>query len=88
MQSAREIMGEIASYVAARRPNYNLWTIGVTDDAQGRRYDHGSPPDWETWNPRDEHDAREIEAHFISLGMNGGAGGPGSADVVYVFRGA
>ena len=81
MASELVITAGIASIVN----HYPTWTIGVTDDPDRRRVEHGSPPTWRQWDANTEQEARSVEAHFIARGMKGGAGGPGRAAYVYVF---
>ena len=69
---------------------YSSWTIGVTDDPSARKSQHErdghSIEHWMVWNADSEQDAREIERHFIILGMKGHPGGQGTADYVYIFK--
>ena len=77
------IISEIESIIAG---NYSSWTIGVTDDPNRRRSEHGSPFTWYQWNPLTESEARSIENYFLSKGCHGGSGGLGYANVVYIFK--
>ena len=65
---------------------HSLWTIGVTDKPATRRIAHGNPSIWHQWDADTEQAARNVEAFFIAKGMQGGTGGGGSADYVYIFR--
>ena len=65
---------------------YSKWYIGITDYPEDRRKDHGNPPSWQHFNARGEGKARRIEQHFLDKGMQGGAGGKGDADYVYIFK--
>ncbi len=64
---------------------YSLWTIGVTDDPDKRKEEHGNPKHWHQWDADTEQEARNVESYFIKKGMKGGSGGLGSADYVYIF---
>ena len=64
---------------------YRVWTIGVTGDAQTRRTEHGNPKAWKQWRVDTDTIARNVESHFIKLGMKGGTGGQGMADTLYIF---
>lgn len=68
---------------------YKTWTIGVTDDLDRRRAEHKrdgkKTSRWRYWNADTERDARAVERHFLARGMQGGSGGAGQADYVYVF---
>ncbi len=64
---------------------YRAWTIGVTDDPDRRRREHGNPKSWYHWDADSEQIARNVEAYFIEKGMKGDTGGGGKADYVYIF---
>jgi len=65
--------------------NYSAWTIGVTDDPARRRMQHDNPSVWYQWDADTETIARNVETYFIAKGMEGGTGGGGRADYVYIF---
>ncbi len=65
--------------------SYTFWTIGVTNNPELRRTQHGNPSVWVVWSADSEIDARIVEAHFIGKGMTGATGPPGKADYVYLF---
>jgi len=65
--------------------HYSVWTIGVTDDPNRRRTEHGNPNTWYQWDADTEDAARNVEAYFIAKGMKGATGGSGRADYVYIF---
>lgn len=65
--------------------HYSVWTIGVTDDPDRRRGEHGNPNVWYHWDADSEQVARNVEAYFIDKGMKGATGGGGRADYVYIF---
>lgn len=89
MSSQATIIAAIDSLVANRNRPYETWTIGVTDSPDRRRDEHrNSGKDtqwWRHWNADTEMDARAVEQHFLNKRMQGGTGGPGRADYVYVF---
>lgn len=70
---------------SAKTAKYSIWTIGVTDDPDRRKGEHGSPKHWMQWSADSETAARNVEAHFIAEGMEGGTGGGGKANYVYIF---
>lgn len=75
------------------RGQYEEWTIGVTDNPDRRRAEHEEEDDddgkrtsrWRDWYADTEDDARDVEEYFIDKGMQGGTGGQGQADFVYIF---
>lgn len=64
---------------------YSIWTIGVTDNPDRRRGEHGNPSAWYHWDADTEQAARNVEAYFVGKGMKGDVGGGGRADYVYIF---
>ena len=75
----------IIATIEARVNYYPAWTIGVTDDPDRRRQEHGNPSGWYQWDTNSEKVARNIEDYFLKKGMGGGSGGGGMADYVYIF---
>ncbi len=75
----------IKTDIEGRVNYYPVWTIGVTDNPDRRREEHGNPSTWYQWNADCEQVARNVEAYFIEEGMKGGTGGGGGADYVYIF---
>ena len=62
------------------------WTIGVTDDPEGRNKELGPRAIiWHSWLATSEEEAREVEAHYVALGMNRDSDGSGTASYVYIF---
>ncbi len=60
--------------------NYNnRYYVGLTDDPDRRRGEHGNPSDWRITGPFvDETSARTWERRFLdSPGYTGGTGGAG-----------
>ena len=86
MASESEIKAAIEKRVSsAKTKDYSIWTIGVTDDADRRKAEHGNPKYWMQWNPDSETAARNVEKYFLDKGMKGAPGGPGKANYVYIF---
>lgn len=87
--NAQEIADEIDKWVRHSGGPYKKWTVGVTDNPAQRRRQHERDDEdvlwWRTWNASSEQAARSVEKHFLNNGMQGGAGGRGNADHVYVF---
>ena len=79
------IVYAIEAHVKHTGTKYSAWTIGVTDNPEERRREHGNPTTWKQWNADTEQTARKVESHFHSQGMKGGTGGLGNADYVYIF---
>ena len=79
---------EYINYKKVSAVEYSLWTIGVTDDPEIRREEHEGNGkdvnDWEHWIADSKRATREVEKHFIDLGMQG-VGGGGDAEYVYIF---
>ncbi len=75
----------IKAAIEAKVSTYSVWTIGVTDDPNRRRGEHGNPKTWFHWDADTETAARNVEAYFIAKGMKGATGGGGKADYVYIF---
>ena len=79
----------ISKIESITRGQYEGWTIGVTDNPDRRRAEHEAEDErtsrWRDWDAETEDDARDIEQYFIDKGMQGGTGGRGRADIVYVF---
>jgi len=75
----------IKAAIEAKVSVYSAWTIGVTDDPDRRRGEHGNPSIWYQWDADSEQVARNVESYFLDKGMTGGGGGGGGADYVYIF---
>jgi hypothetical protein len=69
--------------------NYVIWIIGVTDTPETRKSHHKSDGKnikyWSQWETDSEKVGRDIEKHFVDLGMEGDAEGGSQAEYVYVF---
>jgi len=64
---------------------YEIWTIGITDDPDRRKKEHGDPKNWHQWEADTEEIARNVEKHFIVKGMQGASGGGDTPNFVYIF---
>jgi hypothetical protein len=64
---------------------YSVWTVGITNDPERRRGEHGNPSVWYYWEADSERIAREVEEHFLEKGMNGGGRGGITPTYVYIF---
>ena len=54
------------------------WYVGLTDDPQRRRAEHGNPPDWHEFPFATEGEARAWEASEVNKpGHQGAPGGAG-----------
>ena len=55
------------------------WYVGLTDDPDRRRAEHGNPPDWRQTGPfASEAAVRAWEAQYVGkAGYQGGPGGSG-----------
>ena len=54
------------------------WYVGLTDDPERRRGEHGNPPDWKQTTFNSEVEARTSERGYTSKpGYQGAAGGSG-----------
>lgn len=84
-----EINAAIESCVKHANPQeYRLWTIGITNNPERRKEEHGAKENikfWKTWAADSEADARAIEQYFLDKGMKGGSGGGESPNHVYIF---
>lgn len=81
-----EIIQAIEKRVAsAQRKDYSIWTIGITDDPNRRRTEHGNPQYWMEWKADSEEIARSVEKYFLNKGMKGGGGGGDHPNWVYIF---
>ena len=65
--------------------NYSSWTIGVTNDPEKSRREHGDPEHWHQWDASGEEPAKRIAYHFLEKGYNGSGDMVDSANYVYIF---
>ena len=84
-----QIIAEAERHVASLGSQYSSWVVGVTDSPDRRRSEHDREGRltwrWRYWDAETEDDARAVELYFLGKGMQGGPGGSGNANYVYVF---
>lgn len=51
--------------------------VGLTDDPERRKREHGNPPDWWQRTFSTEREARDWEKEMLSRGYTGDTGGAG-----------
>lgn len=59
------------------------WYVGLTDDPDRRKIEHGNPPDWQQVRFNSESEARAWESKYV--GKPGYKGGPGGAGWRYGY---
>jgi len=80
------IISEIEKRVmSTENKKYSVWTVGITNDTERRKDEHGNPKYWLDWYAESENDVRTIEKHFLDKGMKGDTGGGNTPDYVYIF---
>jgi len=84
-----EIISAIESKVmSAKKRDYSIWTIGVTDNPTTTRDEHGqtsSTKEWEHWDTESEDEAMMIKQYFLSKKMKGVDTRGRDSKYVYVF---
>ncbi|MCH7647094.1 MAG: hypothetical protein IIA83_00595 [Thaumarchaeota archaeon] len=85
-----QIISEIERRVStAKKEDYSMWVVGVTDTPKNRKDQHDSDgkkiKHWMDWSTDSEKDGRDIEEYLLDKGMKGDTGGGGSASYVYIF---
>jgi len=90
-KSEQEIKADITEYIRKGGGGYPAWYVGVTKDPRRRLFtEHGVHEEGDLWIFRQAYSsaaARNVEAHFLSLGADGGAGGgEQDADYVYAYK--
>jgi len=53
---------------------YEVWTVGITDNVDLRREEHGRPTIWHFWTPESDAVATNVEAYCKAQGMQGYSG--------------
>ncbi|MFC1954686.1 hypothetical protein ACFLVZ_02550 [Chloroflexota bacterium] len=48
---------------------YEVWTVGITDNVDLRREEHGRPTIWHYWTPESEEVAKNVEAYCVAKGI-------------------
>lgn len=76
---------KIAIQRVVGKTRYSSWTIGITDDPDQRRSQHGNPKHWHHWRANTATMARNVEDYFLDKGMKGGPRGGKSPNYVYIF---
>lgn len=71
--------------MSAKTKKHSLWTIGITNDPDRRKIEHGNPKYWMQWKADTETSARNVEKYFLDRGMKGGGGGGENPRHVYIF---
>ncbi len=69
----------------AKKKDYSIWTIGITNNPERRKEEHENPKYWMDWKADGEQDTRSIEKHFLDKGMKGDTGGGENPTFVYIF---
>ena len=82
MSTESQIITEIESIVENA---YSSWTIGITEDPNRSRIEHGNPGLWRVRDAITESSARKIEQHFRAKGMLGTADGGPNSHYVYIM---
>lgn len=85
------IVGEICSHATQEGSGYRNWYCGITADPKQRLFEEHNVPKENAWwihrRAQSEQNARDTEAHLLSLGFKGGpGGGDASAAHVYAYR--
>lgn len=88
-QTKQEIINDIANHFSTIP--YRSCYFGITSNVQDRLFgDHNVSEKTDHWIYRTaatDTVAREIEKHFLNLGMDGGGGGgDASAKIVYAYK--
>jgi hypothetical protein len=81
MSSVSQIISEIKK-VAIYYPS---WRIGITNDPNRRKQEHGDPMRWYQWYAVTETSARNVEKYFLDKYMKRVGGGGISPNHVYIF---
>lgn len=69
----------------AKKKDYKIWTIGVTEKPDQRWTQQGKPKHWIHWEADSESIARSVEKYFLDKGMKGDTGGGDKPTYVYIF---
>ena len=63
---------------------YEVWTVGIADDVDLRREEHGRPTIWHFWTPESEVVAKNVEAYCKAQGMKGYTGTGAGKENLYI----
>jgi len=77
-----EIKAAVEKIVGGKR--YEVWTIGIADNLDLRREEHGRPTIWHYWTPESEQVAKNVDAHFKAQGMIGYTGSGVGKEHLYI----
>lgn len=88
--TSQEIVVAIDSHFRESNYNYNMWYVGITSDIDSRLFGDHKVPNKDHWFIYRQADsaaiARQVESHFLKLGMDGGTGGGViSSRYIYVY---
>ncbi len=83
-------IAEIKAYREKNGGGYSQWYVGITANPKSRLFnDHQVKEKGDAWIFRQcvtSRIAREVEDHFLALGMKGGpGGGDNDSDYVYAY---
>ncbi len=68
----------VGLYDDEARNSEMTWYVGLTDDPDRRKAEHGNPSDWQQTTFNSEGRAREWESEYVGKpGYKGGPGGTG-----------
>jgi len=74
-----KIIQEIKDYIRKYGGSFPSWYIGITEDPKGRLFNEHNVSEkngnWIYQPTSSSATARNIEQHFLGLGMDGGSGG-------------
>ncbi len=65
---------------------YPGWTIGITDEPERSKIEHGNPVTWNDWDMFIELSARNVEKHFLEKGMQSAPVTGKYPTYIYIFR--
>jgi hypothetical protein len=88
MATATEIVRAIMDYFGLTRTgDKSAYYVGITNDTETRRKQHGNPDDFFSRMAKDEENARMAEKFLLDMGMKGGhGGGNDKSRYVYCFK--
>ena len=86
----QNIVNELYNYYTKSGGDYNNWYVGITNDIDSRLYGDHNVSRKGVWYhaEADSNDvARQVENHFLDLGMDGkGGGGKSNSNFVYTYH--
>ncbi len=65
---------------------FEVWTVGIADNVDLRREEHGRPTMWHYWTPESDEVANKVEAYLKAKGMQGYSGtdtGKGNLNITW-----